>query len=241
MSNKEAQSYSNWHKFQSYFNVLNHIFNGAVACFMTFYLIKEWRDSFSLHVFLTTIGYQLLMTEAIMVFYTPNSWSFFHSHSTKKHLHWILQSIAAIFIITGNVIITVIRTTPHFKTMHAITGKREKEISQNWTEILIKVIQGLISMILLVLSMTQGVWTYFAFKLRSIIKPVTSKFLHSIMSIMCLVTGMVSLICGYRYGLSHDLFTTTGMEYSLIAVAIVTTILSLIGATKSVLSFCGKF
>lgn len=117
------EQYSTWYKIQSYFNALNHVMNGAVACFMTLYLIREGRDKFSWHVFLTTIGYQLLMAEAIMVFYTPNSLTYFHSHKVKKHLHWILQLIGAVCIITGNVIITVIRTTPHFETLHAITGK----------------------------------------------------------------------------------------------------------------------
>lgn len=119
----EIKAYSAAYKIQSYFNIFNHILNGAVACFMTLYLIREAHDSFSLHVFLTTIGYQVLMAEAIMVYYIPNSWSYFLSHRTKKHLHWILHSIGAIFIITGNIIISLIRTTPHFKTIHAVTGK----------------------------------------------------------------------------------------------------------------------
>lgn len=119
----DIKKYSTWYKIQSYLNALNHILNGAAAFFMTLYVLREGSDSFSWHAFLTTIGYQLLMAEAIMVFYTPNSWTLFHSYRTKKHLHWVLQLIAAIFIITGNIIISVIRTTPHFKTTHAVTGK----------------------------------------------------------------------------------------------------------------------
>ena len=119
----DEQKRSIWFKIQVYFNVFNHILNGAVAFFMTLYFIREGKDNFSWHVFLTTIGYQLLMAEAIMVFYSPNSWTQFHSQKTKKHLHWILQLIATVFIISGNVIISVIRTTPHFRTVHAITGK----------------------------------------------------------------------------------------------------------------------
>lgn len=119
----QTGKHTTWYKVQNYFNQLNHVLNGVVACFMTLYFIRECKDSFSWHVFLTTIGYQLLMTEAIMVFYAPNSWTYVHSYKTKKHLHWILQSIATIFIITGNVIISVIRTTPHFKTIHAVTGE----------------------------------------------------------------------------------------------------------------------
>lgn len=128
---QQTGKYSTWYKIENYFNQLNHVLNGAVACFMTLYLFREGKDSFSWHVFLTTIGYQLLMTEAIMVFYAPNSWTYVHSYKTKKHLHWIVQSIATIFIITGNVIISVIRTTPHFKTIHAVTGEFPSSIRRH--------------------------------------------------------------------------------------------------------------
>lgn len=116
--------YSKSYIVQSYLNAFNHIVNGSVACFMTLYLFRQGHDSFSWHVYLTTIGYQLLMAEAIMVFYSPNSWSYFLTHKTKKHFHWILQLTAAIFIITGNIIISVTTTTAHFTTIHAVTGNR---------------------------------------------------------------------------------------------------------------------
>lgn len=128
-SKKESKDYSTSFKVQSYFNTVVHILNGAVACYMTLQLIREIRngwpntnDLFPLHAYLTTVGYQLFMVEAILVYYTPNSWTYFLSHKTKKHLHWILHLVGAMFIIAGNVLISVIRTTPHFATIHAITG-----------------------------------------------------------------------------------------------------------------------
>lgn len=127
---EKGKKYSTSFKVQSYFNTLVHILNGAAACCLTLYFIREanndWpstNDTFPLHAFLTTVGYQFFMAEAILVYYAPNSWSYFLSYKTKKHLHWILQLIGAIFIIAGNIHISVIRTTPHFATPHAITGK----------------------------------------------------------------------------------------------------------------------
>lgn len=137
-SKNETKEYPTSFKVQSYFNNIVHILNGGVACFMTIQLIREIRngwpntnDLFPLHAFLTTVGYQLFMAEAILVFYTPNSWSYFLSLKTKKHLHWILHLLGAIFIIAGNVLISVIRTTPHFVTVHSITGLL-KRIQKNW-------------------------------------------------------------------------------------------------------------
>lgn len=96
-------------------------------------------------------------------------------------------------------------------------------------------------MVFLALSALQGVWAYFSFELRTIVKPVTSKFLHNVTSVLCFVIGMVSLIYGYRYGSTHDLFTSVDVEYSLIGIAIVTTVLSLIGAVKSEVKFVKNF
>lgn len=228
--------FSTWYKIQSYFNIINHILNGSISIFMTLYIFREGWDSFAWHVFFTTLGYQLLMAEAIMVFYSPNSWTFFHSYKTKKNIHLVLQLIATILIVTGNIIISAIRTTPHFKTVHAITGKsflRDLIL----VFILNRLFLGLTSMVFLVLSVLQGVWSYYAFELRSFVKPVKSKFMHNITSVICFVIGMISLITGYTYGISHDLFLSQDVEYTMKGIAIVTTILSLIGAMKSNLSF----
>lgn len=95
-------------------------------------------------------------------------------------------------------------------------------------------------MILLGITMLQGVWAYFAFDLRSYVKPITSRFLHNFTSILCFVIGMISLAFGYRYGIDHGTFDTIQMEYSLITIAVVTTIFSIIGPIKSGFRYLNK-
>lgn len=95
-------------------------------------------------------------------------------------------------------------------------------------------------MILLVLTMLQGIWAYFAYELRSYMKPFQSKFLHNFHSMLCFIIGMISLITGYRYGSTHDLFETRDIEYSLIAFAVISMCLSLIGAVRACLKFFDK-
>lgn len=95
-------------------------------------------------------------------------------------------------------------------------------------------------MIFLFLSVLQGVWTFFAFRLRSFVRPINAKFLHNISSLICFVVGMMSLISGYRYGDTHDLLTAKSVEYTLIGIAVVTSILSLIGAAKSNVNYFGN-
>lgn len=95
-------------------------------------------------------------------------------------------------------------------------------------------------MILLAMTMLQGVGAYFAYDLRSYMKPITSKFLHNFVSLLCFVIGMISLIFGYTYGEDHGAFDTIEMEYSLITIAVVTTVFSVVGAVRSGLKYLNK-
>lgn len=92
-------------------------------------------------------------------------------------------------------------------------------------------------MIFLVLSVLQGVWSFFAFQLRSIMRPINTKFVHYILSLICFIVGMMSLISGYRYGDTHDLLTAKSVEYTLIGIAVITSVLSLIGVAKSIVNY----
>ncbi len=95
-------------------------------------------------------------------------------------------------------------------------------------------------MILLGITILQGVWAYFAYDLRSYMKPITSRFLHNFISLLCFVIGMISLIFGYRMGADHGAFDTIEVEWGLITIAVVTTVFSVIGAVRSGLRYLKK-
>lgn len=95
-------------------------------------------------------------------------------------------------------------------------------------------------MILLGITILQGVWSYFAYDLRAYMKPITSRFLHNLVSLLCFGFGMISLCFGYGYGADHGAFDTIEVEYSLIAIAVVTTVFSVIGAVRSGLRYLDK-
>lgn len=101
-------------------------------------------------------------------------------------------------------------------------------------------LQGLISMILLCITILQGVWAYFAYDLRAYMKPIKSRFFHNLVSLLCFVFGMISLCFGYPYGIDHGAFDTIEVQYSLIAIAVVTTVFSVVGAVRSGLRFLDK-
>lgn len=95
-------------------------------------------------------------------------------------------------------------------------------------------------MILLIISMLQGLWAYFAYDLRTYMKPITSRFLHNITSVLCFVIGMVSLAFGYPMGIDHGAFDSIEVQWSLTVIAILTTIFTLIGALKSEIAYFKK-
>ena len=88
---------------------------------------------------------------------------------------------------------------------------------------------------LLVVSILQGIWAYFAGDLRKIFSPIHSKFLHNVTSILCFLFGMVSLIYGYVHGMMKA-YETDEVRYLLIAIAVITSFLTLINPMKSILN-----
>lgn len=120
----EVKKFTKLFMIECYFNTINHILNATVALYMTWLCFNVGWSSITWHVFLTTVGYQLLMAEGIMTLNKVNSWTYFHSRSTKRTLHWILQGLGTILILIGNIIIIVTKKSEHFKSAHAITGEK---------------------------------------------------------------------------------------------------------------------
>lgn len=88
-------------------------------------------------------------------------------------------------------------------------------------------------MIFLVLGMLQGFAAYFAQEIKVYIKPVYTKLLHILMATICFVTGMVSLVYGYQKNTVRK-NSTEDIRLGLLIITSITTILSLIGAVKTV-------
>lgn len=83
-------------------NTLNHIMIGAVTIYMTYLCcIQVSYRLFNMHVLITTLGYQLLMAESILVYYENNTWSNLFRRQTKNHIHWILQVLGSAAALVG--------------------------------------------------------------------------------------------------------------------------------------------
>lgn len=188
-------------------NTVNHILIGITSVYITWYSLKvgfqEYQTS---HAYCCTIGYQLLMSEGILVMYSKNTFTMWLRNrdpkrriQLQKRIHWILQVIASLFVLYGvptMIYNREITGRKHFHNTHAITGKTTDNISG---EDFIKsnLISGLISFILLILTVLSGSSALFSLELKRYIKPVFSKTGHNIISTLCYIIGMAALISAY--------------------------------------------
>ncbi|EDW75656.1 uncharacterized protein Dwil_GK23711 [Drosophila willistoni] len=92
---------SGWLQIQSLLNTINHILIFLVAVFF-FVLARslEFKDT-AMHMFLTGIGFHVLMAEALMSHYKVNPITRSLSHRNKSRLHGILQIVGGSMILLG--------------------------------------------------------------------------------------------------------------------------------------------
>ncbi|CAH1112372.1 unnamed protein product [Psylliodes chrysocephalus] len=147
------------------------------CCWIPFQNLTGW---FSYHVILCTFGYLPLMAEAIMMFVGDDIWSKNISRKAKYAIHGIIITVATVVTIVGNILVFVyIQTGYHLYTEHGITG--------------------LISMIILIISLILGLAVYYPNQAKNILplRPVTIKLLHNVCGLLGFGFGIISLCYGY--------------------------------------------
>ncbi|XP_076167764.1 transmembrane reductase CYB561D2 isoform X1 [Ptiloglossa arizonensis] len=192
-------------------DLVNHI----LVIFMTVFLLYYSMRSFSvmdLHVTLCTLGYVLLMSEAIVVLAGESILTNFLTRRAKRHIHWILQVLGLVCIIGGVVVMYRVKTF-HFRTIHAILG--------------------ITSLVIMVFLAVCGYPVFVAAKLRKFIRPVILKFGHNFLGIACFVIGMLSQCYGYAYNWLANISAVPNVQLICITVTALITVLSLRGALLS--------
>ena len=109
-------------------NTLNH----SLIAITTFYI--SWYSFYAVgfgeyqtyHAFFTTIGYQLFMSEGIMIFYSKNTYTLgFSSGLWKKRIHLAMTGIGSLFATYGIIMMIYNREITgrkHFHGTHAVSG-----------------------------------------------------------------------------------------------------------------------
>ncbi|XP_012216444.1 transmembrane reductase CYB561D2 [Linepithema humile] len=209
-SEDKNSSCSTRHVIISVLDVINHTLIIMVTIYLIYRTLKAKYTITSIHLILCTIGYVLLMSEAIIVLAGDNVLTGRWSRRANKHLHWVLQAIGLIFNLVG-VGIMYNAKTAHFRSIHGITG---------------------ISSLVIVCAVTVfGYPVWIAWKLRKFVRPVITKFLHNFLGTAGFVIGMVSQCYAYTKGWLYEASQT---EHDvLLALTVLITILSLRGSLVS--------
>lgn len=114
-------------KVETFVNTLNHSFIAITTFYLTWYCFHVgFTELITFHVWLTTIGYQLLMAEGILAMYKRNTLTLLaDSKRQKTIIHWILQASGG-FLATAGIIVQIISRfrlgKPHFSLIHSIIG-----------------------------------------------------------------------------------------------------------------------
>ncbi|CAL7950516.1 unnamed protein product [Xylocopa violacea] len=201
-------------------DVVNHVLIVSLTAFILYHSMQVY-NVLNLHVSLCTLGYVLLMSEAIVVLAGESILTNSLTHRAKKHVHWVLQILGLISIISGLVVMYRVKTV-HFRSVHAILGITSASL-------------------MIFLAMT-GYPVFIASKLRSYVRPVSIKFGHNFFGTACFAIGMASQCYGYRKFRALNEQTSLDVQVICIIVTAVITILSIRNALPSLFrQFIGLF
>ncbi|XP_063540318.1 probable transmembrane reductase CYB561D1 [Cydia strobilella] len=163
-------------------NSITHWVLGAVAMVaITLAAIFPGSSHFIQHVYLCTIGYVVLMAQAILTFNPNNGWSRSMRYQDKKVIHWVMQIAGSLLAIIGS-IIRIVNVSNNFQTPHGILG--------------------LIAMLLTALSLVGGIIGLYT-------KTAAIKILHSCAGSLTLISAFICLCLGFDKALFRGLFNDT--------------------------------
>ncbi|CAK9819710.1 Probable transmembrane reductase CYB561D1 [Anthophora quadrimaculata] len=168
-------------------DLVNHILIACLTVFTLYHCLPS-TSVFNLHVTLCTLGYVLLMSEAILILAGESILTNFLTHRAKKHLHWILQVLGVACTVSGVVLMFRVKQV-HFRSTHAILG---------------------ITSVSVMLILTIFGYPVFTLRFRNVIRPVVMKFGHNLLGMLCFTIGIASQCYGYRKfrSLSEETQTT---------------------------------
>lgn len=200
-------------------NTITHVFIGFVFIYTMWICWKYGLEKiFAWHVVLCMTGFNLLMAEAILLFYSGNTWSQALLNPQRRTVHWVLQVIGSLCVIVGICLEYYwrdINNKRHFHDTHSILG--------------------LVALILMLLSMTNGLGALYSVELRRKIKPMYMKLGHQFVGLSCFVIGMVTLFMGFDKKIFRE-NSTPEMRTTLQVFTVLIILLSLLGVIQRILS-----
>ncbi|XP_032518186.2 uncharacterized protein LOC116770703 [Danaus plexippus] len=183
--------------FRSSLNLLAHLLIGIVVGVSLLYCFRGGLPlgTTAIHIVLCVIGFQLLMSEAILSLCPYNGWSNYLRLTDKKRTHAILQMAGSILALAGCFIMSISKNV-NFNTLH---GKF-----------------ALVAMVFTVAGFLNGWTSWYSQELRNCLPPALSKITHIVFGIVAYAMSAVTLCYGLNKG-SFRGWASEDFTYTLMA------------------------
>lgn len=196
----------------------------AILTLLLFWILFENYNASSVmfwHILLSTAAYVPLMAVAIILFSEDNVASLYVKRTKKYWIHGVLLGISGLAVTIGiSVEINAKGSRPHFKSNHAILGL------VSWVLVLVSIFIGLVAAKTKIVS--------------SFIRPVWVKLIHNFLGIAGFAIGVGSLYLELsivsRYGSEHLYVASKWLLWIVTALSLLAAFKSLWGQIKSVFS-----
>ncbi|ERL89552.1 uncharacterized protein LOC109540501 isoform X1 [Dendroctonus ponderosae] len=201
---------------QGCFHILMGIFVASTVWLMAYN--RDWGSMHTWHVFLSTIGFALLMAEAVAMQNPGNGFFLGYGKIARGFLHGVLMLLATTAVLAGvsiKIQDKALNNRSHFTTTHGIVG--------------------FVSYLLTMLSFLGGILLFFVKLVLRIcnLRPIYLRKCHTFLGISAYALGIVSLCFGLRNYFSEASYhTNTGF----IVILGTYTGLNLIGPVKNLFS-----
>uniref|UniRef100_A0AAG5D8V7 ascorbate ferrireductase (transmembrane) n=1 Tax=Anopheles atroparvus TaxID=41427 RepID=A0AAG5D8V7_ANOAO len=180
---------------------------------------KGLTHMYTWHVLLTGLGFHLLMAAGVSMLYGGNSFARQSPRSTRKTIHWILQSVGSGCVLIGTVLQYINREKKlksHFGSLHSIVG--------------------LLAVIFVFLSLANGVAALFGWKLRRFLRPSLCKLTHHATGTASFAMGMYAIMLAYEKHIFKEIFPLEA-RIGFVIITVLAGVISLFGVWKNIYHF----
>uniref|UniRef100_A0A182W8Q0 ascorbate ferrireductase (transmembrane) n=1 Tax=Anopheles minimus TaxID=112268 RepID=A0A182W8Q0_9DIPT len=178
---------------------------------------KNGLDSFyTWHVLLSGIGFHLLMSTGISVLCEQHFFRHSSRTSYRRTIHWILQSIGSACVVAGTVL---------------QYSNRERKHKQHIVSV--HSIVGLLSVVLVIISLVSGVVALFGWELRKYFKSLWLYRAHRSIGIVTFLAGMLALVIAYDKHIFEDSFCTE-IRLAIKVATVITALITSFGLFKKI-------
>ncbi|XP_017485049.1 PREDICTED: uncharacterized protein LOC108373638 [Rhagoletis zephyria] len=201
-------------RFEVILFVLNQMCIGFVTIFMSWLCITNGLQNTPLHAWLVTLGYSLLMAEAVMVHYNSNPLTTNFKRHEKHTIHWVLQ-LAGGGLGMGGTLYKCIQKGFLLQSTH---GKL-----------------GFATFILCLVSWLSGLTALYQLKLKSFVRPLFNRTIHNLIGLACFVLALSTQYYGYQTGFFRARVTSESFRDCMKTITLLSLVLSSIGPLKALL------